>query len=263
MTSTSPSAPTGLSAIAAHAGAFADLVDGADLSAVVPSCPEWRLADLVWHVTEVHDFWGHVIDHRPEPPADYTEPIRPAPEALVASLRDATACLVAALDGADPADPAWSWCDDHTVAFTLRRQTHEALIHRLDAAQAVGADLQIDDALAVDGVDELVDVFLTAPASWAVFEPGGVSLDLVDGERRWALEIGRASGTPPRRTEPVDLPALRRRTGAPATTHAELHGEVAALLRFGWGRAPLDELGLEGDRAAVDGWLEVVADALN
>ena len=39
---------------------------------------------------------------------------------------------------ADPAEPAWTWSAEQTVGFTLRRQAHEALIHRLDAEQTAG-----------------------------------------------------------------------------------------------------------------------------
>ncbi len=254
---------TGIDAIARHAAALADLTASADLTIGVPSCPGWRLADLVHHVGEVHDFWAHVISTRPAPPADYDEPERPADDELVAWLRGRTAALLDALDGADPADAAWSWADEQTVAFTLRRQTHEVIVHRGDAALAVGATFEVDDDLASDGIDELVDVFLTAPESWAQFVPGGVTVDLVAGDGRWALELGRAIGTPPRHDEPIDVPALRRRAmPASAAVHADVSGSLEALLWFGWGRAGVDSVEVTGDPAAVDGFLAVIADAL-
>ena len=27
----------------------------------LPSCPDWTVADLLWHLTEVHDFWRTVV----------------------------------------------------------------------------------------------------------------------------------------------------------------------------------------------------------
>ena len=27
----------------------------------IPSCPGWTMADLVWHLGEVHAFWGQVV----------------------------------------------------------------------------------------------------------------------------------------------------------------------------------------------------------
>ena len=62
--------------------------------------------------------------------------------------------LARVLEAADPADEAWNWSDDHTVGFILRRQAHEALIHRLDAEQAAGDVTELDPRLAADGVEE-------------------------------------------------------------------------------------------------------------
>ena len=68
----------------------------------------------------------------PERPASY--------DGLLARVRRALPrALVAELDGADPAEPAWTWSSEQTVGFTFRRQAHEALIHRLDAEQTAGA----------------------------------------------------------------------------------------------------------------------------
>ena len=54
-----------------------------------------------------------------------------------------------------PAEEAWTWSDDHTVGFILRRQAHEALVHRVDAEQAAGASRELDAELAADGVAEV------------------------------------------------------------------------------------------------------------
>ena len=34
------------------------------LSVPVPSCPDWTMADLVFHVGRVHSFWGQIVAGR-------------------------------------------------------------------------------------------------------------------------------------------------------------------------------------------------------
>ena len=40
----------------------------ADPSFGVPCCPDWRIADLVWHLGEVHWFWATDIETRATDP---------------------------------------------------------------------------------------------------------------------------------------------------------------------------------------------------
>lgn len=43
--------------IAAETDRFAAAIRSADQQAPVPTCPDWTVADLAWHLTEVHAFW--------------------------------------------------------------------------------------------------------------------------------------------------------------------------------------------------------------
>ena len=49
-------------AIAEHSAGFAAAADGVD--AEVEHCPGWTVADLVGHLTEVHWFWGTIVEER-------------------------------------------------------------------------------------------------------------------------------------------------------------------------------------------------------
>ncbi|SDY55548.1 Mycothiol maleylpyruvate isomerase N-terminal domain-containing protein [Modestobacter sp. DSM 44400] len=44
----------------------------------VPGCPEWDLADLVWHLGEVQHFWGWLVRTSATSPAGHPAPARPA-----------------------------------------------------------------------------------------------------------------------------------------------------------------------------------------
>src|SRR4051794_14269166 len=129
-------------------------------TAHVPRCPHWNLADLVWHLAEVQHFWGWVVGTRAQDPSDYAEPDRKPDEELLAFLVAASAELEAVLDGADPAEPVWTWAPRRDVAFVLRRQTHEAVVHTADVEQVLGGVSPIPAGVGLDGIDEWLEVFV-------------------------------------------------------------------------------------------------------
>ena len=118
----------------------------------------------------------------------------------LSAFDQASAGLVAALRDADPADPAWTWSKEQTVGFILRRQAHEALIHRLDAElTTTGHFTELDPALAADGVEEVLDVMFGGCPEWGEFSPLAhyIRVELTDtGDDVW-VQLGRFSGTDP------------------------------------------------------------------
>ncbi|KRC50186.1 MULTISPECIES: maleylpyruvate isomerase N-terminal domain-containing protein [unclassified Nocardioides] len=182
---------------------FADVLATCDPAARVPSCPDWDATDLLWHLAEVQHFWHHVITHRPAPPEDYADPVRPAThDEVLAFFRATHDAFVEALAAADPAEAAWSWStaeDSQRVGFTYRRQAHEALIHRLDAELAAGVPTALDAALAADGVDEALDVMYGGLPDWGRFEPEPLYVEYRatdTGASVWT-QLGTFGGTAP------------------------------------------------------------------
>ena len=68
-------------------------------------------------------------------------------------LAEGAAQLAAALRGAGPGTPVWTPIASGTTDFYARRFTHETLIHRADAALAVGAGYQAAPDVAADAID--------------------------------------------------------------------------------------------------------------
>ena len=64
--------------------------------------------------------------------------------------------------GADAS--AYTWYDpDQTVGFWFRRMAQETAVHRVDVESAFDAVTPVSDDLAVDGIDEVLDLFLVLP----------------------------------------------------------------------------------------------------
>jgi len=157
---------------------FADLLDEAELAAAVPACPGWTLLDLADHLGGVHQWARHaVVAGNPDGDAE------PAPReraALARWYRTHAGRLVQALTEVGAEAPAWTFGPEpHTAAFWQRRQVHETVMHLWDAQASQGAPTDLDPALALDGVDEVVNVFYPRQVRLGRTEPLPAGLGLV------------------------------------------------------------------------------------
>jgi len=220
---------------------FAELVAAGDLDARVPPCPDWSFADLVAHLGEVHQWATHAIVAG-NPNAD---PV-PAPsgrDALAEWYRDAVDSLLNTLKATDPLAPAWGFGPKpRTASFWFRRQAHETTIHLWDAETSQGTATSIDEALALDGIDELTSVFF----------PRQVRLGRIDAlEHRLALQTTSPTSGSNRWVLAGDGTGPASAPDAPA--EATITGPAESLLLLLWGRAGLDDarIAVSGDEAAA------------
>lgn len=144
---------------------LADAAEEAGTDAVVPTCPDWRVRDLLGHTGAVHEWAAAFVADGHTSPRPIGDPPALDGAELVAWYRDSHRRLVDTLAGA-PADvECWTFHPapqdpPSPLAFWTRRQAHETAVHRFDAEQARGgAPTAIDAEFAVDGIDELLRGF--------------------------------------------------------------------------------------------------------
>ena len=205
-------------------------------SAQVPGCPDWRLNDLVRHVAEVQHFWAWVVRTRAPDPSAYPEPPRHPDDELLGWLDAQHAELETALAGADPAERVWTWAAQQDVAFVLRRQLHEAVVHTVDVEQVLGDIRPVPTSVGLDGLDEWLDVIV--PAALPDGPPGGahpVTLRAVDAGVERTLFAG---------SRPFPIAALI--------------GTAGDLLLSVWRRIPLEVLTVEGDGLQAEAMIDLV-----
>jgi uncharacterized protein (TIGR03083 family) len=249
-----------LSHLATESRRFREVLSSCDPVAPVPTCPDWNAADLLWHLTEVQDFWAYVASHRPHPPEDYPDPKRPtAYPDLLAAFDDRSQALQEALAGTAPEDEAWTWSPDHTVGFIIRRQALEALVHRLDAEQAAGTASPLDARLSADGVEEVLDVMYGGCPDWGSFSPlpHYVRVDITDTDESLWVQLGRFSGTDPEGThhEEDDIHVVADPGTEP---DAVISGDAASLLARFWRRGDGADIRVGGDLKIVDHFRQVI-----
>ena len=224
--------------------------------ALVPGCPAWNAADLLCHLTEVQHCGAHVVRSRPASPDGYTGPARAGSHSeRLTSFDAASDALTEALEDADPAEPAWTWSTEQTVGFILRRQAHEALIHRVDAEQAAGSAVTgLDPALAADGVAEVLDVLYGAHPSWGTFSPLAhyVRLDLTDvGESVW-VQLGHLSGTDPADGVHYEEDEIAVVADPGTEADAVVEGPADAMDVWLWRRGDDAAIRVHGDKRVYD-----------
>jgi uncharacterized protein (TIGR03083 family) len=244
--------------IVTQTGLLREVVAGADLSATVPTAPDWALADLLGHVG------GNLraVEQAVRTGVPVTEPGREVPGhagpggddplPLLAWLGSAAAAAAETLRSADPDAEAQMWDIRWPTAAWARRAAHDIVVHRADAAGTVGAAYRVDGDLAVDAVDEFLDLLsgLAAAGSGSEGDPGpGGSVHL------HATDAG--SGLTAEWLLTPDPPAFRWRHAHEKATVA-VRAPLADLLRVVTRRLSPDAAGVEvlGDRAVLDAWLE-------
>jgi len=201
----------------------------------VPPCPDWRVADLLDHV-------GHVYLHKVEcmrrqeapqpwpPPEHGRDPLE--------WLGEQTEVMLSELAERGPDAPAYTWhAPNQTVGFWYRRMAQETAVHRVDAELAVGAHTPVDPELALDGVDELLDIMLAGDWSDDPQPDLNGRVGLRAGDRSWLVVM-----------EPAEV-RIEPTIAAPDAT---VTAEPSDLLLWLWRRLPPAAATLDGDRTAAD-----------
>ncbi|MFF5535293.1 maleylpyruvate isomerase family mycothiol-dependent enzyme [Streptomyces cinerochromogenes] len=237
------------------------VTSGTDLSATVPTCPDWSLEDLVRHMGGALRWVDALVRTRAKeniPPEQV--PLGAGPQergdaaALDKWLADAGELVVGALREAGPDTEVWAWTGMMHTGFWARRMACEITVHRADAALAAGQPYEVAPDIAADALDEwlqLVEwVQRTMPHEAARDLRGperSIHLHATDTEpglnAEWIVELGEEG--------------VSWRRGHEKAT-AALRGPLTPLLLAFYRRLPLDAPGLEvlGDREVLEFWLE-------
>jgi uncharacterized protein (TIGR03083 family) len=241
MTDTNPAA-AGLDPLRSIRDDSSALIDAArdHLDVPIPTCPEWTMAGLVFHLQEVQYFWGDIVGNRLTSEDEVVSRGFPPDDELLDWLRDATNTMLANFAAADPSTPVWTWSSQKDVAFVIRHQVQEAAIHRWDAQNAIGQAEPIGQAAAVDSIEE----FLTFTASYrskdAADLPSPVLLQATDVDAAWIVS----------QDEEGDL--RWRRSDVRESAPAVLYATASDLLLYLYKRVPANVLDVRGDVEAVE-----------
>lgn len=263
-----------LATIREEADRLAAVLAAVDPSLQVPTCPGWSADDLLWHLTEVHEFWAMILgsgalsDDDIEAIEQAREPRPDEREALLERRTRATSALLAQLEARGDDEPAWFWfSDERNVGVTRRMQVHEATIHRVDAELTAGLPVtRISDEVAAAGLEHVLQVMWPAGfewvPDWATTTPVALIEIRPDGGPTHLLGISTWSGTSTsdgRDYHGTVARLLADRSEEGALPQAAVTGSALALSLWAWGREQAlehvaggaDGVGMHGDPKAL------------
>ena len=228
---------------------LAAAIEAAGPDANVPTCPDWKVRDLVHHVGGIHRWaTGYVAEPRAERvDARLVEVVGGWPDDgdLVTWFRGGHARLVDTLETADPAVQCWSFLPAPSpLAFWARRQAHETAIHRVDAESALGHSTPFDAAFASDGIDELLFGFAARPRrDIPTTSEQTMALRAPDAGRSWQVRIG------PDRVES---------SNEAGEADFDISAPASDLYTLLWNRRGVDGLAVTGDPKVLSLWRETI-----
>jgi uncharacterized protein (TIGR03083 family) len=237
----------------AEGASLASAADRAGPDTPLPSCPGWRVADLLAHTGAVHRWAaGHLSGEAAVPPYEETEKRAPrGPEALpwyVAAHRH----LLDVLRAAPPDLDCWYFFGAPSgVEFWSRRQVHETTMHRVDMELALGAGPSpVAPDLAADGVDELLVGFHGRQRSRVRTElPRTLRICAPDvAGAQWLVHL---SDAPPRT---VRAGAAEGGAADEEAADCTVSAPAERLYLTLWNRGSYEDLSVDGDATLVDLW---------
>jgi uncharacterized protein (TIGR03083 family) len=245
--------------ITASSQSLGALVDGADLTLRVPTCPDWTLRQLATHVGRAQRWATEIVSTRsahaiavrdvpdgriPDNPAEHAGWLGAGADRLIAALRQAGDV------------PVWAFGQQRPAPFWARRMTHETAVHCADAQITVsgaagqpGAPAIVAD-VAADGIDEWLTELAAPgdgdPDAHAAGLAEGESLhvhaaDVPDGTGEWLVTRDPAGitvrrvhdkGTIALRGGASDLLLVLLQRLPPDTPAVQLHGDPAVFRRW-------------------------------
>jgi uncharacterized protein (TIGR03083 family) len=253
----------------AAAERFAIAVASSDMSARVPSCPEWTTYDLVCHIGNVHSWAATIVETGRRAVEQNDEPHSRRPRVVSEWYAAKAEDLYEVLRTADPGKPCWNFAFDQGGAgFWQRRQLHETTVHTVDLFDAGGRQLEIDPEVAADGIDEVLTVFLHRMhhRGYPATLTAPLCLVATDVDRAWtvtprAVVTDPSAGVPaqPRGSSSEAAPALIEGPPRVVDRRHPQADQVAApadvLYCVLWNRRHADDLTLNGDLTRIEAFL--------
>jgi uncharacterized protein (TIGR03083 family) len=211
----------------------------------VPTCPGWRVRDLLRHLGGVHRWAAcHVATGRSQPfseeeQAEFFTVV--ADDSLVRWFGEGHRALLDTLGAADEATSCWTFLPAPSpLAFWARRQAHETAIHRADAESAISTVPEWDPRFATDGIEELLYGFFARRPGRIVADPASsIALSATDIEAAWTIHL-----------EPAGYRVVTGEHVAALT----LTGSARDLYLLLWNRGGVERLDVQGDPHAMDLW---------
>lgn len=217
-------------------------LDPASFATRVPTCPGWDVGHVVAHTSWVHRYFAYVLRQPEGTQARRSAvPLWPDDVDVLSWLYEGVDDLIAAMRATPSSKTVWSALGVYPASLVGRRVVHETAIHRWDAQAATGDPDGFDPSLAVDGIDEVLELWVPLRFDYAAFNGTGQTIHLhaTDVAADWLITVN-AETTEWRSTdEPADV---------------TVQGAVGDLYLLSWNRVDPAHLDTRGDTELLARW---------
>lgn len=232
-----------LDAIERGSAALRSAATRGPLDAVVPTCPDWTLEELVGHMRNTQR-WAMLNVQRATPEAhvpfeEVGEP--PKGPGVIDAFAATTSELLSTLRDAGPEAPAWAFVAAPVSGFWARRAALEVAMHRWDGENAIGIAEPIDAPLAAEGIDEFLDLAAAMSSAKFAGTSGTMHVHSTDTDGEWLVDFGNGLAV----------------TREHAKGDVAVRGAASDLMLVLYGRVPPETVEVHGDGALVERWQEL------
>ena len=226
-----------------------DAARAAGVDADVPTCPDWKVADLARHQGRVYRWMCQLLETKAQ---EYVSPKEIEAQAQredpLTWLEEGAAQALDYFGSADPDTQVWNWVEGGPAParFWYRRMAHETVIHRVDAEAAAGRPpAPVEPAeFASDGIDEFLQFLpIRAARGGSIPLTGSYHFHSTDVPGEWVVAFEDGN---------VEI----RREHAKADT--AVRGPASDLELFLYNRRNSDGLEIFGDPAQMAAWSEAI-----
>jgi len=214
-----------------------------NLGTPLPHIEGWTVQAVVAHTGWICRYVSLCLEApATQPPrrSDIAEP--PAGPDVLEWFDEGRRLVISSLESSDPTQVRPTWTGPQPGEWWIRRLAQESSMHRWDAYAATESPDPIDAHLALDGIDEVFDVFAPHRLQFATLNGSGqkIHLHATDVEAgEWTVTLEPKGLTWERAHEKGDVAA---------------RGPVSDLLLMLWSRIPPSRLEVFGDAALLDRW---------
>ncbi len=218
-------------------------VDERDLRVEIPHLEGWTVQSVVGHTGWVYRFANMMLHAEPDnPPNRGSVPEPPPGPEVIEWTAEGGNELEKTLSDIDLDSVHPTWTGPQPAFWWLRRIAHEVSMHRWDAESATSTPSPIDARQAIDGIDEVLEIFAPNRLQFDVLGGSGETVhlhatDVDDGE--WVVTY---------HPDRIDW------EHAHAKSDVAARGSASDLLLLVWCRLPPSRLELFGDATLLDRW---------
>ena len=229
------------------------------LDHAVPSCPGWTVQDLIEHLGTVHRRAAFRVGSDVDP-TGYEINLPTESSEIFNWFNEGWQNLYQIFTTHSDDYPAWNWTGkNQTVGWMIRRQSHEAAIHRFDAELAhmgipsVNAIKSLPTEsipfgytpeFAKDGIDERLEITIGGRKNLSGSLPGSLHLHATDIDAEWTVTLIDGVMTIYRGHQKAD---------------AAIKASASELYLWSWGRLPAEILQCVGNLEVIEAWKKLPA----